>query len=90
MRQLVDSGASASSSPGVAASSAVTSSVSDVECIRRAQRERRRTATRQSRDPVASSWVLIRLPLWPSARSPVAVARKVGWAFSQTLEPVVE
>ena len=37
-----------------------------------------------------SSWVLVMLPLWPSARWPVAVCRNVGWAFSHTLEPVVE
>ena len=37
-----------------------------------------------------SSAVLIRLPLWPSAIDPSAVGRNVGWAFSQTLEPVVE
>jgi hypothetical protein len=28
--------------------------------------------------------VLVRLPLWPSAIEPPAVALKVGWAFSQT------
>ena len=32
-----------------------------------------------------SSWVLIRLPLWPSAIEPSAVGRKVGWAFFQVL-----
>ena len=37
-----------------------------------------------------SSWVLVMLPLWPSARWPVAVCRNVGCAFSHTLEPVVE
>jgi hypothetical protein len=38
-----------------------------------------------------SSAVLVRLPLWPSAIEPrSAVVRKVGWAFSQVLEPVVE
>ena len=37
-----------------------------------------------------SSAVFVRLPLWPRARWPVAVVRKVGWAFSQTLAPVVE
>ena len=39
---------------------------------------------------LASSPVLVRLPLCPSAMLPVAVARKVGWAFSHTLDPVVE
>ena len=34
--------------------------------------------------------VLTRLPLWPSAIEPCAVARNVGWAFSQTEAPVVE
>ena len=39
----------------------------------------------------SSSAVLTRLPLCPSARpDPVAVVRKVGWAFSQMLAPVVE
>jgi hypothetical protein len=38
----------------------------------------------------ASSSVLMRLPLWPSARLPDAVERKVGWAFSQTEAPLVE
>ena len=37
-----------------------------------------------------SSRVLVRFPLWPRAMWPVAVERKVGWALSQTLEPVVE
>ena len=34
--------------------------------------------------------MLIRLPLWPSARLADGVARNVGWAFSQTEEPLVE
>ena len=38
----------------------------------------------------ASSRVLIRLPLWPSARLADAVERNVGCAFSQTEAPVVE
>ncbi len=39
----------------------------------------------------ASSAVFTRLPLWPSARPvPALVVRKVGCAFSQVLEPVVE
>ena len=37
-----------------------------------------------------SSWVLIRLPLWPSAMEPSAVGRNVGCAFCQVLAPVVE
>ena len=38
----------------------------------------------------ASSRVLIRFPLWPSARLIVPVDRKVGWALAQTEAPVVE
>ena len=38
----------------------------------------------------ASSRVLIRFPLWPSARLTVPVERKVGWALAQTEAPVVE
>ena len=38
----------------------------------------------------ASSLVLVRLPLWPSAIEPVAVERNVGCALAHTLEPVVE
>src|SRR5580700_3665524 len=38
----------------------------------------------------ASSSVLIRLPLWPSARLADGVALKVGCAFSQTEDPLVE
>jgi hypothetical protein len=38
----------------------------------------------------ASSRVLIRLPLWPSARLADGVARKVGWAFCHTDDPLVE
>jgi hypothetical protein len=35
--------------------------------------------------------VFTRLPLWPSAIPlPAAVVRKVGCAFSQVVEPVVE
>ena len=64
-------------------------SVSLVACIR--------VPSGSSPDSLASaasrvriSCVFVRLPLWPRARCPVAVARKVGWAFSQTLDPVVE
>ena len=42
------------------------------------------------RSRCASSEVLIRLPLWASARPPPSVELRVGWAFSHTLEPVVE
>ena len=44
-----------------------------------------------SRARAASSVVLTRLPLWPSATPvPAAVLRNTGWAFSQVVEPVVE
>ncbi len=38
----------------------------------------------------ASCAVFTRLPLWPSAIEPWAVARNVGCAFSHTEAPVVE
>ena len=38
----------------------------------------------------ASSSVLIKFPLWPSATPPAGVGRNVGWAFSHTDEPLVE
>ena len=38
----------------------------------------------------ASSRVLIRFPLWPSARLVVGVERNVGCAFAHTEAPVVE
>src|SRR6185436_13836556 len=38
----------------------------------------------------SSSRVLTRLPLWPIATARRGPRRKVGWAFSQTVEPVVE
>ena len=50
----------------------------------------RRSLVRRSAASRASSPVLVRLPLWPSATAPCAVARKVGCAFSHTEEPVVE
>ena len=37
----------------------------------------------------ARSPVLVRLPLWAKASVPYLVGRKVGWAFTQVLEPVV-
>ncbi len=40
---------------------------------------------------LASSAVLTRLPLWPSAMPvPAVVVRKMGCAFSHVVEPVVE
>ena len=48
-------------------------------------------AARSAATSSRSSAVLTRLPLWPSAMPlPAAVVRKVGWAFSQVVEPVVE
>ena len=65
------------------ASSAVTRSESVVAP--------RASATPSSAACCASSAVLTRLPLWPSAMPvPVRVVRKVGCAFSQVDEPVVE
>ncbi len=68
------------------ASSAVTRSVSLVAATWVARPPSRgRSAT------ISASWaVLTRLPLWPSAMEPWAVARKVGCAFSHTEAPVVE
>ena len=37
----------------------------------------------------AKSPVLVRLPLWAKASVPYWVGRKVGWALTQVLEPVV-
>ena len=77
--------------PGWWASRVVTRSVSDVEGTAGAPGKgsspRSACCSAASR---ASSPVLIRFPLWASAMPPVAVERKVGWAFSQTLDPVVE
>jgi len=45
----------------------------------------------RSRARCASSAVLTRLPLWPSAMPvPAAVVRKIGCAFSHVVDPVVE
>ncbi len=75
-------------SAAVAASSSVIRSESVVAAI---------FAFREVPAPVSwatssrSSAVLTRLPLWPSATPlPAAVVRKVGCAFSQVVEPVVE
>ena len=65
---------------GSSASSAVRSSVS-VE------------AGRRPRPPLSwpsSSRVFTRLPLWPIASARRGPSRNVGWAFSQTVDPVVE
>ena len=91
---------------GCAASSAVIMSVSVVLCIARCRSVSRgagpprgwsRVVVGQLArlgapllDQPGSSPVLVRLPLWASAIAPAAVERNVGWAFSQTLAPVVE
>ena len=79
--------------PGGLANSAVSTSVSEVAAG--AARNGPPTGppapcSRACASRAASSSVLIRLPLWPRATPPVAVARNVGWALSQTEEPVVE
>ena len=38
----------------------------------------------------SSSRVFTRFPLWPIASARRGPSRNVGWAFSQTVEPVVE
>ena len=54
-------------------------------------RGRRRVVTPARSASTASSAVFTRLPLWPRARPvPAGVVRKLGWAFSQVVEPVVE
>jgi hypothetical protein len=76
---------------GCDASNVVTRSVSDVDRIGAAPLSGSSPRSESSSSTMAaSSEVLVRLPLWPSAMEPVAVARNVGWAFSQTLAPVVE
>ena len=74
----------------VAANSAVTSPVSFVEASWFLACSSSSSRTRQVGDHAAQPWVLIRLPLWPSAMEPSAVGRNVGLAFSQVLAPVVE
>lgn len=69
-----------------AARSAVSRSVSLVA----ATRVVRPSCLGRSATISASCAVLTRLPLWPSAMEPCAVARNVGWAFSHTEAPVVE
>ncbi len=44
----------------------------------------------RSASSTSSSSVLVRLPLWHSARPPPWKGRKVGWALPQVLAPVVE
>ena len=66
----------------VAANSAVRTSVSEVA--------RPASAADWPPSRPASSRVLIRLPLCPSARLADGVARNVGCAFSQTDDPLVE
>ena len=78
------------SRPGKVASSAVTSEVSVVALVGSEPGISDSVASSRSASQSRSSRVLVRLPLWPRAMPPVAVERKVGWAFSQTLAPVVE
>jgi hypothetical protein len=40
--------------------------------------------------PSASSAVLVRLPLWPSAKPASPTDRWTGWAFCHDDDPVVE
>ena len=72
---------------GSPASRAVTSAVSVV--LPRASSPRRLLPYRSATSSLSSAG-LVRLPLWPSAIEPCAVARNVGWAFSHTEAPVVE
>ncbi len=69
---------------GCRANSAVSTSVSDVAAGSRCPGPASVSSSR------VSSSMLIRLPLCPSARPPLGVERKVGWAFSHTDEPEVE
>ncbi len=73
---------------GWPASRAVTRSVSLVAAVR-PEREMC-SSPGSSATMAASSAVFTRFPLCPRASEPCTVARKVGWAFSQTEEPVVE
>ena len=77
---------------GWCASSAVTRPVSLVEVSSAWRRWRSSSSCSlgSASTICLSSWVLIRLPLWPSAMEPPWLARNVGWAFFQELEPVVE
>jgi hypothetical protein len=74
------------------ANSAVSTSVSDVAPTPPAGPPFASAPPRRadSSTSAASSRVLIRLPLWPSARPPHGVARNVGWAFCHTDDPLVE
>ena len=72
------------------ASRAVTRPVSLVDSRSRAWMSSSPGSLGRSATSCASSWVLIRLPLWPSASEPSAVGRNVGCALCQVLAPVVE
>ncbi|CAB4957013.1 unannotated protein [freshwater metagenome] len=74
---------------GWAAMSAVRTSVSLV-MVTFVPRGSSPESTERAARRRASSGAFVMLPLCPRARWPVAVERKVGWAFSQTLAPVVE
>ncbi len=75
--------------PGWSASSAVRTLVSLVDPDGSRRSSSPSSAVR-SLTMVASSAVLIRLPLWASAIEPSAVGWKVGCALCQVLAPVVE
>jgi hypothetical protein len=79
-------------SAAVAASSSATRSESVVDwTARRSLRPAPVAPPRAESTSSRSCAVFTRLPLWPSAIPlPAAVVRKVGWAFSQVVEPVVE
>ena len=79
------------SAPGNVAISAVINEVSVVASLSPASPgSSDSVASSRSVSQSRSSRVLVRLPLWPRAMPPEAVERKVGWAFFQTLAPVVE
>src|SRR5919112_2673568 len=77
-------------SPGNVASNAVINDVSLVASFNSDPGSSESSALSRWLSHSRSSRVLVRLPLWPRAIPPVAVGRKVGWAFIQTLAPVVE
>ena len=78
--------------PGGLANSAVSTSVSEVPAwtARNWPGGPPAPSSRARASRAVSSSALIRLPLWPRATPPVAVARNVGWALSHTEEPAVE
>ncbi len=80
-------------SAAACASSAVITSESEVAVIgaRRPPETGGVPISPSSRARALNSAVLTRFPLWPNASpEPTAVVRKIGCAFSQVVEPVVE